>query len=64
MLDRDSCLPVLGSAPELNHNRLCPFARGRKTVNDILGTRFVAILIRFIGTAKPRYGATRGPRRG
>jgi hypothetical protein len=41
-------LPVLGFAPELNPYRLCPFVARRKTVNDSLMTRFVAILSRFM----------------
>jgi hypothetical protein len=39
---------VLGFAPELNLNRLCLSGFRRKTVNDVLMNRFVAILSRFV----------------
>ena len=41
-------LPVLGFAPELNLNRLCPTGSGRNMLNDVLTTPFVAILSRFV----------------
>jgi hypothetical protein len=45
---------VLGFAPELNLNRLCLSGFGRKTVNDVLTTRFVAILSRLVeGPIRP-----------
>ncbi len=56
-------LPALGFAPELDHNRLCPFGAASKTVNDSLGTRFVAHMTRFMARHELPTGATRGPKR-
>ncbi|MEO7680613.1 MAG: hypothetical protein ABIS14_07955 [Sphingomonas sp.] len=53
-------LPVLGSAPELNPNRLCRIVERRKTVNTQLKTQFVAILIPFVVPKQGANGATRG----
>ena len=48
MVSRSLALPVLGFAPELNLYRLCPTALRRNMLNDVLMTRFVAILSRFV----------------
>ena len=45
---------MLGFAPELNLNRLCPTALQRNMLNDVLITRFVAILSPFVeGPIRP-----------
>ncbi len=54
--------PAIGSAPELNRNRLWQSGLGRKTVNRVVTQRFVAGVIHFVaggGARRVDFGGVR-----